>query len=137
MVKGLLCKVNGSSEGIREEVIVFCFWFGWMNVGLSQGSDCVVDGDSGGGLRGGPAGPPKAGKPAKGARQTSGGQAAGKLRFEIFSVDGGDEWRQVAISLETRGSLKRQPRGVQLEYRVKAINKSGESPPSNTVAVVL
>ena len=46
-------------------------------------------------------------------------------------------WRQAAISLETRASLKDQPRGVQLEYRVKAINKAGQSPPSNTVAVVL
>ncbi|KKL18971.1 hypothetical protein LCGC14_2470150, partial [marine sediment metagenome] len=50
--------------------------------------------------------------------------------------DGGG-WRQAAISLETKASLKDQPRSVQLEYRVKAINKTGQSPPSNTVAVVL
>jgi len=30
-----------------------------------------------------------------------------------------------------------QPRGVPLEYRVKAINTGGESVPSNPVAVVL
>ena len=53
MVKGLLCKVNGGSDGIREENSrLFGFWFGGMNVGLSRGSDCVVDGDSGAGLRG-------------------------------------------------------------------------------------
>jgi len=36
-----------------------------------------------------------------------------------------------------RASLKDLPRGVQLEYRVKAINKGGESQPSNTIAIVL
>jgi len=51
------------------------------------------------------------------------------------SAEGG--WSHAAISLETRALLKRQPRGVQLEYRVKAINKAGESKPSNTIAVVL
>jgi len=55
-----------------------------------------------------------------------------------LAIDGtGDDWRQAAISLETRASLKAQPRGVQLEYRVKAINKAGQGEPSNTVAVVL
>ena len=33
--------------------------------------------------------------------------------------------------------LTNQPRGPQLEYRVKAVNVGGESIPSNTVAVVL
>jgi len=47
------------------------------------------------------------------------------------------EWRQAAISLETKALLKDQPRGAQLEYHVKAINKAGQSPPSNTIAVVL
>jgi len=47
------------------------------------------------------------------------------------------EWRQTAIALETNAPLKDQPRGVQLEYRVKAINKTGQSPPSNAIAVVL
>ncbi len=43
----------------------------------------------------------------------------------------------MAISPETNASLKGQPRGVQLEYRVKAINKAGQSEASNTIAVVL
>jgi len=46
-------------------------------------------------------------------------------------------WKQAGISLETTVSLKDQPRGVQLEYRTMAINKSGQSEPSNTIAVVL
>jgi len=46
-------------------------------------------------------------------------------------------WQQAGIALESETTLMNQPRGVQLEYRVKAINTGGESPPSNTVAVVL
>ena len=57
-------------------------------------------------------------------------------RRELTQDDGG-QWRQTAISLETKALLKDQPRGVQLEYRVKAVNKGGQSPPSNTIAVVL
>ncbi len=46
-------------------------------------------------------------------------------------------WHQVSIALESKETLMNQPRGVQLEYRVKAINTGGESLPSNTVSVVL
>ena len=53
--------------------------------------------------------------------------------------EGGEfgNWRQVGIALESESTIMNQPRGVQLEYRVKAINTGGESVPSNTVAVVL
>jgi len=53
--------------------------------------------------------------------------------------DGGEfgDWAQVGIALESEAILMNQPRGVQLEYRVKAINTGGESTPSNTVALVL
>lgn len=47
------------------------------------------------------------------------------------------DWKQAGIALESEIALMNQPRGVQLEYRVKAVNTGGESPPSNTVAVVL
>jgi len=46
-------------------------------------------------------------------------------------------WAQVGIALETESTLIDQPRGPQLEYRVKAVNAGGESVPSNTAAVVL
>jgi hypothetical protein len=46
-------------------------------------------------------------------------------------------WAQVGIALETETTLIDQPRGPQLEYRVKAVNAGGESVPSNTAAVVL
>ena len=47
------------------------------------------------------------------------------------------DWAQTGIALETETTLTDQPRGPQLEYRVKAINAGGESIPSNTAAVVL
>jgi len=55
-------------------------------------------------------------------------------------VAGGGEfgsWAQVGIAIESETSLTNQPRGPQLEYRVKAVDVGGESIPSNTVAVVL
>lgn len=52
---------------------------------------------------------------------------------------GGDfsNWQPVGTALETEATLTDQPRGPQLEYRIKAINTGGESAPSNTAAVVL
>ena len=46
-------------------------------------------------------------------------------------------WQQTGIALESETTIMNQPRGVQLEYRVKAVNTGGESLPSNSVAVVL
>jgi hypothetical protein len=51
-------------------------------------------------------------------------------------VEFGD-WSVIGTSLNTDTHLLEQPRGIQLEYRVKAANVSGESMPSNTAAVVL
>jgi hypothetical protein len=54
--------------------------------------------------------------------------------------EGGGEfgnWQQVGIAIETEASLMNQPRGIGLEYRIKAINTGGESVPSNTIAIVL
>ncbi len=47
------------------------------------------------------------------------------------------DWTQIAIALQSESNLTSQPRGLQLEYRVKGVNIGGESMPSNTVAVVL
>jgi hypothetical protein len=46
-------------------------------------------------------------------------------------------WQEVGTAIETESTLVDQPKGKELEYRVIAINKSGEGSPSNTVMVVL
>ena len=48
-----------------------------------------------------------------------------------------DSWEQSGIAPDTEITLTDQPKGIKLEYRVKAVNAGGESPPSNIVAVVL
>ena len=53
--------------------------------------------------------------------------------------EGGEfgDWLQAGIALESRAILMNQPRGLELEYRVKAINHGGQGDPSNTAMVVL
>jgi len=48
-----------------------------------------------------------------------------------------DRWQDVATAIETESTLVEQPKGAELEYRIIAINKSGDGSPSNTVMVVL
>jgi hypothetical protein len=70
----------------------------------------------------------------------SGGPVRTYLIEQRNQPQGGSDfsnWQPVDTALETEAALKNQPRAVQLEYRVKAINNGGESIPSNTAAVVL
>lgn len=46
-------------------------------------------------------------------------------------------WSETATAVITEATLVEQPRGAELEYRVIAVNKTGDSEPSNTVMVVL
>ena len=46
-------------------------------------------------------------------------------------------WGYVVSATNNKISLKTEPTGSRLEYRVKAVNKGGESYPSNTIFVVL
>lgn len=57
-------------------------------------------------------------------------------RIERRERPSGD-WALVSMALETEATLNNQERGKDLEYRVVALNKAGESAPSNTVAAVL
>ena len=75
----------------------------------------------------------------KGPARGSGGPVRTYVIERRDQPEGGEfgDWSQAAIALQSEAILMSQPRGPQLEYRVKAINTGGESPPSNTVAVVL
>ena len=46
-------------------------------------------------------------------------------------------WQEVGTAIETESTLVDQPKGESLEYRIIAINKSGDGSPSNMVMVVL
>ena len=46
-------------------------------------------------------------------------------------------WEQVATAILTEATLVEQPKQTELEYRIIAVNKAGDGPPSNTVEVVL
>jgi len=47
------------------------------------------------------------------------------------------KWINAGISLATKVKLLDQPRHIDMEYRVVALNKTGQGPVSNTVTVVL
>ena len=49
----------------------------------------------------------------------------------------GNPWEDASTSTETEQLMSNQPRGVELFYRVIAVNKAGEGQPSATVTVVL
>jgi hypothetical protein len=46
-------------------------------------------------------------------------------------------WQDVSTAIETESTLVEQPLKTELEYRIIAINKSGDGSPSNTVMAVL
>ena len=46
-------------------------------------------------------------------------------------------WEDVETAVITEATLVAQPRGLELEYRIIAINKAGEGEPSNTEMVVM
>ena len=50
--------------------------------------------------------------------------------------DSGD-WKDVATAILTEATLVDQPKGIEIEYRVIAVNKAGVGQASNTVMAVL
>ena len=65
-----------------------------------------------------------------------GGKAAA---YQILRRDGQQSgtWINAGISMTTTVKLEGQPRHIDMEYKVIALNKTGEGPQSNTVSVVL
>ena len=64
------------------------------------------------------------------------GGTAAAYTIQRRKRDGGS-WRDVGTSVDTAQLLSDQPRGVEFEYRVVAVNKAGSGQPSATVTVVL
>ena len=72
-------------------------------------------------------------------RPTCGGTIRNYIiqRRELLQDNTFGSWRLVGTALNTTICLTCQRQAVQLEYRIKAVNKADESIPSNTIAVVL
>jgi hypothetical protein len=51
--------------------------------------------------------------------------------------DGISDWSIFQIAYETQMTLRNQPLGIQLEYRIRAANTAGTGPFSNTISVIL
>ena len=68
-------------------------------------------------------------------KQPVSGGAVGVYRIQRRRE--GRAWDDAGISTETQRLLSDQPRGVEFEYRVVAVNKAGSGQPSATVTVVL
>lgn len=69
-------------------------------------------------------------------KKSSDGGKAAYYRIERRELPGG-AWAMTSTALETEITLNNQERGKEFEYRVIAVNKAGESGPSNTVTAVL
>jgi len=69
-------------------------------------------------------------------KKPSDGGAVSAYRIERRRRPDGD-WQIVGMAVECRVTLTDQQRGIEWEYRIIAVNKTGEGQPSNTVAAVL
>ena len=57
--------------------------------------------------------------------------------YRVLRRKPGGSWEDVATSTDAVELLREQPRGVELEFRVIALNRAGEGAPSATVTAVL
>jgi len=55
----------------------------------------------------------------------------------LTRTSGETEWKEVVLCFESMTVLTEQPQGVDIEFQVLAINKAGESLPSNLISVAL
>ncbi len=64
------------------------------------------------------------------------GGAVAAYRIQRRKRDGGT-WRDLATSVDAEDLSSNQPRGIEFDYRVIAVNKAGAGQPSAAVTVVL
>jgi hypothetical protein len=57
--------------------------------------------------------------------------------YKIHRRSDEDQWDEVGTSTTTEQLMRKQPRGVDLNFRVTPVNKAGEGPPSATITAVL
>lgn len=58
--------------------------------------------------------------------------------YRVLSRTTGEtEWKELELCFESMTVLTDQPKGVDIEYHVIAMNKAGEGPASNLITVVL
>lgn len=69
-------------------------------------------------------------------KEPADGGQVGAYRIQRRKRDGGD-WTDVGMAIESEVLLNGQEAGVEFEYHVIAVNKTGEGKPSNIVRVVL
>jgi len=65
------------------------------------------------------------------------GGTIANYKIERRNGGGSGSWELADTAVETEHMLSNQPRGVELEYRVIAVNRAGSGQPSATVTVVL
>ena len=68
-------------------------------------------------------------------KPADGGKVAAYIVMRRDRIDG--SFAEVATAMETSITLTAQPRGIEMEYQVTAINKAGTGIPGNTEMVVL
>lgn len=72
------------------------------------------------------------------SRRTHGKVLSYKIECRELPAEGDPtQWTLKGIALESETILTGLPRGINLEFRVIAVNKTGDSAPSNVVAAVL
>lgn len=69
-------------------------------------------------------------------KRPSDGGVVGAYHVQV-SANGAGQWEDVSTCFDTMAVLTSQERGVELSYRVVAVNRVGEGVPSNTVTAVL
>ena len=57
--------------------------------------------------------------------------------YQIQRKQQGGAWEDIGTSVDTTHLLTNQPRGIEFDYRVIALNKAGAGQPSATVTLVL